>query len=220
VGILHDDMTGSGKAGHLINVDLPQVCEQLTRIISGDGRFHDRFHPVTDDGLLVRAEIICLVVIVLNTKTITTRIHILVVHNLVANDIDEAFHFCLLHYYRQQTALQPIHIISLEHEISQLPRMPLSLLPHPPIMVRLADLFKNATSLCQGHAEAIDIAIATRPLGAGHRRRRSGAFAEDSWVVYLLFLDGCDRRQLSFHFILCLLGTDSILRRPVWHRPL
>ena len=61
-----------------------------TGIISANGGFHDSLHPFTNSTLLIGTEIMCLVIVVIDPKTIFSRIQILVNGDLVANDIDVA----------------------------------------------------------------------------------------------------------------------------------
>lgn len=88
-----------------MNNNLWQACKQLTCVISADGRFHDCFHPVTDDRLLIGTEVMGLVVIMFDTETIAARIHILIVRNLVANYVDESLDFCFLRCCYQYISL-------------------------------------------------------------------------------------------------------------------
>jgi hypothetical protein len=93
VEILQDDTTGSVNG---FNRPAPSQERKRTSVIPSNRRLHYGFHPISNDGLVFRAEKVRLVVVVVDSEPITTRIHVFVHCNLVTYDIDITFYFRLL----------------------------------------------------------------------------------------------------------------------------
>lgn len=71
--------------------------------------------------------------------------------------------------YVLATALQAIQIRALEHKVPQFPAVvPISLLPHPAVVIVLADLFKDTLSLFQGARDLVTmLKVGTGHVGCG-----------------------------------------------------
>lgn len=69
-----------------------------TCVVTTNGRFHERLHPFANDDLLVRAEVVRLVCVVDQTKTVFSGIDILVDDDLVTQNVDVSFDRCNLSF--------------------------------------------------------------------------------------------------------------------------
>lgn len=68
----------------------------LTAVITLNGRFHQRTHPIPDDGTGVRIEHMSLVVRMFHFQTIVSGLNIFVGGDLVARSVDISFDLSLL----------------------------------------------------------------------------------------------------------------------------
>lgn len=101
VGILHEDTTGSVQTIFFCKNQRRGGVHRMnrgyaTRIIPVNRCLHDRFHPVPNNSLLVRAKVMRLVLFVVDPESVTPRIQILVHRNLVPYDVNVAFDFRFL----------------------------------------------------------------------------------------------------------------------------
>ena len=82
VGILQDEITGSIE-GRLLTSDDRVTQPILSGVILSNCRFLNCLHPITDDHLIIRAEVTCAVHFVLNADSILPRAHSLVHSDLI-----------------------------------------------------------------------------------------------------------------------------------------
>lgn len=133
-------------------------CTVATRtsVVPSNSSLHNRLHPIPNDSLLVRAEILRLVMLVVDPEPISAGVHILVHCDFIPSNIGVSFDLRLLkgmRYHQRLPAhektetyslagtLQAVHVMAFQHEIPQFPGIiPISLFPHPAGMIRLADL--------------------------------------------------------------------------------
>lgn len=90
VGILHDEMTGSGeeRSVTLSSIITPCPAMRLTCVIATDCCLHKSLHPFANGARLIRAEEVGALVIVNQTETILSRVDILVDDDLISNNVD------------------------------------------------------------------------------------------------------------------------------------
>lgn len=93
VGMLQDETTGPASTVSPAHGDEITI---LTGIVSANGGLHDGLHPLTDDCLLFRAEVVSLVVVVVDTETVAARIESFVYCHSVSMDVNVALQTGLL----------------------------------------------------------------------------------------------------------------------------
>ena len=161
-----DSWDGSGRADRLCQPTSALIfpCSipaGLTAVVTFDGRFHQCFHPFSNDGLGGRIEHMSLVVRMFHLETITSRLDILVGGDLVARNVDVSFDLSLLKSIlvsvlgektgvcpnRGVVVSHPVEIVPLQYAIPVLPRIiVLSLLHQPAIEIWSSNLLDDAAT--------------------------------------------------------------------------
>lgn len=211
-------------------------AKKLTGIIPTNRRLHNSLHPVPQNRLLIRAEKVGLIVVVVDTEPISSRVHVLVHGDLVPNDIDIPLDLRLLKVSsvnsdteqakstnRRTSTLQAIHMLPLEDEVPVLPRIvPVPPLAHVPHMIRLTNLLEDTLPRLEWRKSIHNLGHILpsnrrgSSTGPGAMRRRS--LAEDRNTVLLPQLSWFLHREvLRRHrlFVLLLVLLFLLLRRLV-----
>ena len=95
VGILADEMTGPAVQVVSIICKLYQG-QQRTRIISVNGGLHERLHPITGRGMLVRGKRMGFVQIVNDPESVFPRVDRIIGNDFISMNINISFHFGFL----------------------------------------------------------------------------------------------------------------------------
>ena len=92
-----------------------------TRVVSADGGFHDRLHPLTHGGLFVVTEKVRLVCLVDDPESITARVNVLVRNDLVPYDVDISLDLRFLHRSREHVNDANIQLPKSTHRLAAAP---------------------------------------------------------------------------------------------------
>ena len=98
-------MTGSIERRSLASDDRI-IRPVLTGVIPSNRRFHNRLHPIPYNRLIIRAKVMRLVRLVLDSESILPRVHSFIHSYFIPRDIDVAFNFSFLLPHCQSTCLE------------------------------------------------------------------------------------------------------------------
>ena len=76
-----------------------------TGIIPQNRSFHDSLHPITNNTLLLRAKIMCLVMVMIDPEPISSRVNILINCDFISNDVDISLDSSFLQNKTEKTKL-------------------------------------------------------------------------------------------------------------------
>ena len=88
MGILHDDTTGSREILKIrkLKTYIKKVIH--TGIIPQNRGLHDSLHPISNNTLLLRAEVMRLITIVVNPETVSSGINTLINCNFISDNMN------------------------------------------------------------------------------------------------------------------------------------
>lgn len=105
VGILHEDTTGPAMAT-IVNTPVRSYSHERTCIVSPDGSLHDRLHPFPNHRFFIRAEVVRLVLIVVDPEAVPPRAQVLVNSHLVPMNVHVSLQArFLLYHVSEQTSI-------------------------------------------------------------------------------------------------------------------